>query len=172
MSEYWLESLTLNFVLGAMMNEDDKELKILIDEVFEDGNFVRLYSSPFLRACQVGDIDQVEHLVEQGEDPNREHQSYFPLLCASAGGHTNIIRLLIEKGAEVNKITSDLNWTALIAAAYCGHVDACEALLIRGADRTLKTSKGQTALDMAKKQGHQNVVRLLNNSHLYQRGSK
>ena len=38
-------------------------------------------------------------------------------------GHVDAARLLLDKGAEVNKAEED-GWTPLLIACYKGHVDA------------------------------------------------
>lgn len=51
--------------------------------------------------------------------------------------------------------------TALMAAAYHGHVDACRALLARGADVAACDRFGHTAVNLAHKKRHSEVAALL-----------
>lgn len=51
--------------------------------------------------------------------------------------------------------------TALMAAAYHGHVDACKALLARGADVAACDRFGHTAVNLARKKQHIEVAALL-----------
>ena len=51
--------------------------------------------------------------------------------------------------------------TALHYAAFWGHFAIAKRLLEGGADWTLKTNSGKTALDYARQYGHSEVVALL-----------
>jgi ankyrin repeat protein len=76
------------------------------------------------------------------------------------GGHETVVRLLLEKGADVKAKTSS-GWTALHLAARGGHEAVVRLLLEKGADAKAKTSSGWTALHLAARVGHEVVVRLL-----------
>jgi ankyrin repeat protein len=51
--------------------------------------------------------------------------------------------------------------TPLMQAAYKGNVKFVKLFLKYGADPNLKDKQGKTALDMAKKKNHQQVIDLL-----------
>ena len=71
------------------------------------------------------------------------------LHAASAGGHTDIMKMLLENGADIN-LTNEQNMTPLHYAVICGGKDAVSLLLENGADTSIRTKEGQTALDIAK----------------------
>ena len=97
-------------------------------------------------AVKRGDIVRVRELLDSGEDPNtREHYTYrTALMIASEYGHTEIIRLLLDRGADIN--SQNDSYTALIKASMLGKGDMAEFLLVRGADPNIKNIKGDTAL--------------------------
>ncbi|RYP71044.1 hypothetical protein DL769_004757 [Monosporascus sp. CRB-8-3] len=84
-----------------------------------------------------------------------------PLLSwAARNGHEAVVRLLLEKGAELE--SRDKNgWTPLSWAAENGHETVIRLLLEKGAGLESKDSKGLTPLLWAAKKGHEAVVRLL-----------
>ena len=70
-------------------------------------------------------------------------------------------RRLIERRADINQRDGN-GYTALIWAAWNGHVGMVRLLLQAGADPRLKTKWGLgTALSLAKDYNHHEVVRLL-----------
>ena len=55
-----------------------------------------------------------------------------PLWCAAAAGHTQIVKLLVERGASVNSVTKT-NSTPLRAACFDGHFEIVKYLVEHGA---------------------------------------
>ncbi|CAE7566545.1 mask, partial [Symbiodinium pilosum] len=82
-------------------------------------------------------------------------------LCESClKGDLNIVRLLLEAGANKNA-TDPENRTALMLAAETGHLEITRLLLEAGADKDLKTALCTTALMVAAQKGHVEIARLL-----------
>ena len=61
---------------------------------------------------------------------------------ATFGSHVDLMRLLLERGAELDVITETYGEPALLVACACGHVDAARLLLERGADVTRAATSG------------------------------
>ena len=78
---------------------------------------------------------------------------------AVTAGHYEAVQLLLEKGADINKVDND-GATPLISAAMSGHKDVVELLLAAGADKSVEDNWG-TALDAARESGHAEVAALL-----------
>ena len=98
-------------------------------------------------AVKRGDIVRVHELLDSGEDPNtREHYTYrTALMIASEYGHTEIVELLLDRGADINGQDNSGD-TALIKKSAHGKGDMAEFLLDIGADPNIKNIKGDTAL--------------------------
>ena len=79
---------------------------------------------------------------------------------ATQDGHTEIVRLLLQEGADKDKANSN-GATALLIASYKGHLDIVRFLLQEGADKDKEENNGTTALFVACCEGHLDVVRLL-----------
>jgi uncharacterized protein len=119
------------------------------------------------KAAERGDAARVQQLLDQGADIDKRTFAYglTPLISAAGAGNTNVVALLLSKGANPNA-PSAIGWTALMAAAWNGHAECVRMLLEHGADVTRRTvaSPDQpacTALDLARKSGHAEIVQLL-----------
>ncbi|KOO25507.1 ankyrin repeat-containing protein, partial [Chrysochromulina tobinii] len=86
---------------------------------------------------------------------------YTALIYASMYGREGIVRLLLEAEAIEVNATNIHDGTALHYAAGNGHLAVAKRLLEGGADPTLRTKYGQTAIDLAREYGNSEVVALL-----------
>jgi len=76
-------------------------------------------------------------------------------------GNTNMLRILLDLGADVNWKNPGWNETPLYWAALYGKRESAALLIERGADLNARLADGTTALATAAHFGHQNVVALL-----------
>lgn len=67
------------------------------------------------------------------------------VMWASAWGWTDLVTLLIDRGASFKSYCAGGGETALMTAAYYGRIDVVEVLLDRGAKVNQKDISGQTA---------------------------
>ena len=116
-------------------------------------------AGPFLhRAVQAGLEDQVKELLKQDIDVNeRAEAGWTALLYASAQGYPQIVRLLLDAGANpdvgnVHKITP------LMYGARYGNLEVCRLLIEHGAVTDLQDVYGSTALIVATAYGHADLV--------------
>ena len=82
------------------------------------------------------------------------------LIKAIWNGRTEIVAMLLEKGADANA-KSTYGRTALCIASMEGHTKIVAMLLEKGADVNAKSSGGWTALHLADEYGHGGVVNIL-----------
>ncbi|KAJ1469358.1 ankyrin repeat-containing domain protein, partial [Baffinella frigidus] len=76
------------------------------------------------------------------------------LHAAVEGGHEDVVRLLIQHGADVNPTTEPQKQTPLHYAARKGNSVIAHILLRRGADPNAHSSDGITPLEFAVHFGH------------------
>jgi ankyrin repeat protein len=83
-----------------------------------------------------------------------------PLNSAVAGGHSEIVRLLLEHGADPDA-PERAGYAPLHAAAENGDVESTRLLLAAGADPSPAGPGGRSPSDLAREKGHDAVVDLI-----------
>jgi ankyrin repeat protein len=111
--------------------------------------------TPLINATINGNIDIVRILITPkaegggGVDINKGsiygtltygEGGYTALMCACDKGQSEIARLLVEKGADVNATTKDKKDTALIYASFRHNFEIVKLLIENGADINFKRS--------------------------------
>jgi ankyrin repeat protein len=109
-------------------------------------------------------IAKVERFINDNGDLNSQDElDNNALIIASQYGNLEIAKLLIES----KKINVDLQNkkgnTALILASFLGYSEIVKLLLEAGADRNIKDKDGKTALDYAKENYDNQIIKLINN---------
>lgn len=103
--------------------------------------------TPLLTAANHGQAAAVEALLRAGGDPCKcTDTGWSPLSIAAYKGHDDVVRLLLEEGAPTEE--ADPTLSALLQAATKGLPETVELLLRHGADHTVTTKKGDTALSI------------------------
>jgi len=114
----------------------------------------------------MGDIESVINFIHIGYSPDCVNNQGVPLIClATRNGHREIIKLLLEKGGDINLISLDRGNSPLMEAAVKGDDISVRLFLEAGANPDLVSKSGQTALMLAIGEGHDNVVSLLMEYH-------
>ena len=111
-------------------------------------------------AARSGRTNDVRRLLDEGSRVDDEGEAEgSPLWFACAGGHYQCAKLLLLRGAAVDRERNGV--TPLVAACQNGRLDVCELLIERGASIATPTTSGLSALNTAARGGHADIVALL-----------
>ena len=123
-----------------------------------------------------GDYDEVNRLINEGVDIHKVFGcNSNALLAAALYGHTEICRLLIEKGINVNQIESNMGRNALMITINTRieetnrrvpkeNVEICELLINAGIDINHVDKNGFNALLIAAIIGKKEICKMLINA--------
>lgn len=119
--------------------------------------------TPLGIASHFGKEDIVRLLLTHSADPNVSSQngySVYPIHSALANNYSNIAKMLIEAGAEVNALQHG-SLSPLHLAAQHGNIDLIILLLENGADINTMTTTGYSASDLASNKGFHEIAEIL-----------
>jgi ankyrin repeat protein len=114
-------------------------------------------------AADLGSTEMVKMVLATGMSPDGADNPVTPLVRASRRGHVEIMKVLLEAGADPNKESDCRNSSAIADAARMGHLDAVELLLSFGANPNGDLEQGKPALHQAARVGSESMVALLMN---------
>ena len=110
----------------------------------------------------LSDVAAVKALIKDGADVNgRDGAGWTPLQRAAEEGNAEVVKALLEAGADSEARRGTHDWTALHYAAEEGHGEAVRALIKGGADVNGRDEHGATALHYAALFGKAAVVKAL-----------
>ena len=94
-------------------------------------------------------------LLDKGAAVNK--QGWSPLHYAAASGDNEIVKMLMNKSAELDALSPN-GTTPMMMAARNGHILTVKILSDAGADASLKNQHGMSAIDFAKLNGNTDIV--------------
>jgi uncharacterized protein len=107
-----------------------------------------------------GHLVLVKKLKALGAEINPS--GWTPLAYAAAGGKTEVVRYLLEVGANPNALSPN-GTTALMMAVRGGHAETVDLLLSKGVDVNVRNQTGATALAWATRGGFGTIEKALVN---------
>lgn len=115
-------------------------------------------------AAHDNDMDAAKKAIAEGADINGFYHNEAPIHKAAAQGHEEMVRFLVESGANINHKHGSHKRTALKHAAYRGHLHVVKALHEMGADLHAKGTFHEGHKDAhgwAVHHGHEEVAEYL-----------
>jgi len=110
-----------------------------------------------------GHSEIVLFLLDSGAEIDRvDFMGRTALLYASTGPFPETVKILLDRGADPNKVDTDEHFSPLMHAAAEGQLEVVQVLIAYGADRSMKDVDGDDAASFALRSGHRHVVEYLN----------
>lgn len=115
------------------------------------------------KAAGEGKSTEVTALLKNGVSVNeRTRSGSYALNAAAVENETEVIRILLDHGANPNVQNSQGDTPLICATKYAGgKAGTVEMLVKAGTDLGIRDNKGNTALDYAKAKGQREAVSIL-----------
>jgi len=107
-------------------------------------------------------VKEISFFIAAGFSVDSRNNTGIPMLnIAARNGNRNVIRYLLDSGADVNLTAEDRGTTALIDSVMAKHYDIADDLIKAGTNLDVKDKNGQTALIVATGASMEKMVELL-----------
>ena len=119
------------------------------------GGFILLLKD-LLEQSRKNDYEEAHLDINEGYGQD----GYTPLILAAQGGHSDCVLSLVKEGANVYTETPTYHTTALMTAAFNGHIEVVKILAEFGGNKlvNVKDVFDETALMKAEAAGHNEIV--------------
>uniref|UniRef100_A0A7N6B4E6 Euchromatic histone-lysine N-methyltransferase 2 n=1 Tax=Anabas testudineus TaxID=64144 RepID=A0A7N6B4E6_ANATE len=146
-------------LLEAIINNHIEVARYLIQNgacVYHSDGYTGLH-----HAAKLGNLEIVKMLLETGQvDVNaQDNGGWTPIIWAAEHKHVDVIKVLLNRGADVTINDKELN-VCLHWAAYAGNVDIAELVLNAGCALSSVNMHGDTPLHIAAREGYLECVTL------------
>lgn len=119
----------------------------------------KLGATPFQLAIESGHLEAVQALYkDESQLAVVDKNGDTPIIIAAKTNRTDILKFLLTIDKKTMNLTNKDGKTALIIAAEYGSSDIVDILVKAGADRTIKSREGKTALDYAKEKNYPEIL--------------
>src|SRR5689334_3491830 len=112
------------------------------------------------RIADTGEMDDLEAVLSRADVNARNEHGMTALMRAAYHGRVQLVRVLLEHGADPN-VTRNDNFTALSLAAFFGHAEIVDTLMQHGAKTDVATRFGTSPQIWAKARSYGDVARNL-----------
>lgn len=110
--------------------------------------------------ARAGELEAFNGLLTAQNINEKDAKGYSPLMLAAYNGHLELVRYLLENGADPNSVDYGES-SILMGVAFKGYTEIIKLLIDYGANLEHRNSKQQTALDFAQMFGRTDAVKLI-----------
>ncbi|MCK5563622.1 MAG: ankyrin repeat domain-containing protein [Planctomycetes bacterium] len=127
-------------------------------------DMVKQIDKPLHKAVLTGDIDGVKRLANKDTVNELDNMNTAPLMYTTLSGNAEIIKLLLDSGADVN-IQGQGGVTALHGSIFNGQKDVVKLLLDAGADPSLEVMGGMNVLAAAEMSEQDEIAQMIKDKY-------
>jgi len=125
-------------------------------------NGIPFTSASFASFIAKGKLDICKKYFEAGMDLNIRDGEGTPVLnIATRSEQTDCIIWLLKNGADINAVSEDRGYTALMDAVWRGNEEIAQLLINKGSKMNTVNKEGQTMLILAVGAGREKICRML-----------
>lgn len=115
----------------------------------------------YTEALGSGNVKVVQKYLDSGVGVNDQYFAWSALQIAANKGQLEVVKLLVEKGADLNYKHPITKMTSLALAAVDGYTEIVTYLLSKGADPNIKLRGGVSVVRVVRDEGNTAMVDLL-----------
>jgi ankyrin repeat protein len=112
-------------------------------------------------ALGTGNVKVVKKYLDDGLSVNEQFFAWSALHIAANKGQLEVVKLLVDRGADLNYKHPITKMTPLAMAALDGYTDVVDYLLSKGADPNVKMRGNVSVLRAVRDSGNDKMVQLL-----------
>ncbi|KAL5968830.1 Ankyrin repeat and KH domain-containing protein 1, partial [Taenia solium] len=146
-------------LMQAAFYGHEKIVQCLINRGAEVGwPMAEYYESALTIACERGDITIARILLKaKNSSQDRGRELHIALTKAASEGHFEVVKLLLDHGAEVNRCEDGIE-APIFAAITGGNLDILKLLIAYRVDIEERNKVGYTPIMMAAQKGDEGMV--------------
>ncbi|ORX84117.1 hypothetical protein BCR32DRAFT_230679 [Anaeromyces robustus] len=150
-------------LLYAIVRGHSDCLRILLENYKNFDSFCSLTNlyHPLSLASEYGHKDVILTLLDYNVKEEMNSEGLYPLHIACRLGHTEIAKILINHGSDVNVLDKDNGWTPIFYCCVNGYIDCVKVLLESNCKTDIKDDNGWYPLTYAYYHGHIKIAQLL-----------
>ena len=115
----------------------------------------------YTQALRDGDVKTVQKYLDAGLSPNEQFFTWTAIQIAANKGQLAVVKLLVEKGADINYKHPVTKMTSFQLAAYENYPEVVKYLASNGADINAKMRGGISIIRAIRDEGNTEMVELL-----------
>jgi ankyrin repeat protein len=115
----------------------------------------------YTEALRDGNVKKVKKYLDSGTDVNEKFFAWSALQISANKNQLKVVKLLVERGAEVNYVHPMTKMSAGQMAAFDGYTEVVKYLSSKGADWNLKLKGDVSIIRAVRDSGNTKMVNLL-----------
>ena len=129
---------------GRVTEKNNRLLRIADKKSVKDSKETKVIDD-FIDAARIGDFKLVSRFIANGINVNvKDPYSRTPIYFAASNGHEDVVKLLLDYGADIKLKDTIKEWTPLHVAAASQTPQVVELLILSGADLKARDKGGRT----------------------------